>query len=47
VRLTGSAGSAELAAELDESLAMGTVYLPFNLGVSVGSGLSVKVEAVS
>ena len=46
VRLSGSAGEAELAATLDPSLAPGTVYLPANLGVTVGSGLQVGVEAV-
>jgi NADH-quinone oxidoreductase subunit G len=44
VKLTGSAGEATLEARLDDSLAPGTVYLPFNLGVSIGSGISVKVE---
>ncbi len=47
VRLTGSSGEAVLAAAFDESLAPGTVYLPFNLGVSVGTGRAVTVEAVS
>ena len=47
VRLSGSAGSAEVPAAFDDSLARGTVYLPFNLGVSVGSGLAVTVEAVA
>ena len=46
VRLTGSAGSAELPAALDASLAPGTVYLPANLGVAVGGGLRVSVEAL-
>jgi NADH-quinone oxidoreductase subunit G len=46
VRLTGSGGSAELPAAVDPSLAPGTVYLPFNLGASVGNGLEVAVEAV-
>jgi len=44
VVLHGSRGSAELDAALDDSLAPGTVYLPFNVGASVGSGLSVRVE---
>ncbi len=44
VRLTGSAGSAELDAVFDDSLAPGTVHLPFNLGAGVGSGLAVSVE---
>jgi NADH-quinone oxidoreductase subunit G len=47
VRLTGSAGSAEVTAARDDSVAPGTVYLPFNLGVSIGSGLSVTVEGVA
>jgi predicted molibdopterin-dependent oxidoreductase YjgC len=46
VRLSGSGGSAELPAAIDPSLAPGTVYLPFNLGASIGSGLEVAVEAV-
>jgi NADH-quinone oxidoreductase subunit G len=46
VRLTGSAGSAELPAALDASLTPGTVYLPVNLGVAVGGGLRVSVEAL-
>ena len=46
VRLTGSGGTAELPAALDASLAPGTVYLPANLGVAVGSGLRVGVEAL-
>jgi len=41
--LTGSEGSADLPWAIDESLAPGTVYLPFNLGVSVGAGVSVTV----
>ena len=31
---------------LDASLAPGTVYLPAGLGVSVGGGLRVSVEAL-
>ena len=46
VRLSGSGGSAELPAIVDPSLAPGTVYLPFNLGASVGNGLEVSIEAV-
>lgn len=46
VRLAGSGGEAELPATLDPSLAPGTVYLPANLGVAVGDGLRVSVEAV-
>jgi NADH-quinone oxidoreductase subunit G len=47
VMLRGSHGSAELDTVFDASLAPGTVYLPFNVGASVGSGPSVHVEAVS
>jgi NADH-quinone oxidoreductase subunit G len=47
VRISGSAGEAELTVRLDDSLAPGTVYLPFNLGVSIGTGLEVTLEAVS
>jgi predicted molibdopterin-dependent oxidoreductase YjgC len=43
VTLSGSAGEATLSVRFDGSLAPGTVYVPFNLGVSIGSGLSVKV----
>jgi NADH-quinone oxidoreductase subunit G len=46
VLLSGDGGSVELPAVIDPSLAPGTVYLPFNLGASVGSGLRVAVEAV-
>jgi NADH-quinone oxidoreductase subunit G len=46
VRLAGSTGRVELPAALDPSLAPGTVYLPVNLGVAVGNGLGVGVEAV-
>jgi len=35
-----------LPARLDPSLAPGTAYLPANLGVSVGAGLRVSVEAL-
>ena len=47
VRVTGSAGTADLTVRLDDSLAPGTVYLPFNLGVSIGTGAAVTVEAAS
>jgi len=47
VVLRGGSGEATLAAALDASLAPGTVYLPFNLGASVGAGLEVTVEGVS
>ena len=47
VLLTGSAGEAELAVVLDDGLVPGTVFMPFNLGVSVGNGLDVTVEAVT
>jgi len=47
IRLTGSAGQAVLPVAIDSSLATGTVYLPFNLGVSVGTGLEIEVEVVS
>ena len=44
VRVSGSGGSADVGAAVDSSLSPGVVYLPFNLGVSVGSDPSVKVE---
>jgi NADH-quinone oxidoreductase subunit G len=47
VRIAGSAGSAEVEAGLDPSLAAGTVYLPFNRGVAVGSDPTVTVERLS
>ena len=47
VRINGSAGSVEVDAAIDPSLAVGAVYLPFNLGVTVGSDPSVTVEAVT
>ena len=47
VRISGSGGEAELTVRLDDSLARGTVYLPFNLGVSIGTGLEVRLEAMS
>ena len=43
VTVTGNAGSAALPVAIDRSLAKGTVYLPFNLGASIGNGLDVKV----
>ncbi|MFQ5948209.1 MAG: NADH-quinone oxidoreductase subunit NuoG [Acidimicrobiia bacterium] len=45
-RVVGDGGSAELPADFDPSLFEGTVYLPFNLGPSVGNGLEVTLEAV-
>jgi NADH-quinone oxidoreductase subunit G len=47
VSITGSSGTAEIDAALDPSLAPGTVYLPFNRGVTVGSDPAVTVERVS
>jgi len=47
VRLSGGNGSAELTARFDDSLTPGAVYLPFNLGISVGSGLEVELEALA
>ena len=47
VNLVGSTGQAQLPVALDDSLEQGTVYLPFNLGVSVGNGVPVSVEVVS
>jgi predicted molibdopterin-dependent oxidoreductase YjgC len=44
-RVTGSAGAADLAVVRDPSLAPGTVYVPFNLGVRIGSAPGVTVEA--
>ncbi|MBI5157086.1 MAG: NADH-quinone oxidoreductase subunit NuoG [Acidimicrobiia bacterium] len=44
VTVTGNAGSAAMAVAIDPTLARGTVYLPFNLGASIGNGLEVKVE---
>jgi NADH-quinone oxidoreductase subunit G len=46
-RVSGSSGTVDLTAALDSSLAPGTVYVPFNLGVSVGADAAVEVEAVS
>ncbi len=46
VRLTGSAGGADLPVALDSSLLPGTVYLPAGLGAAVGCGLRVSVEAL-
>jgi NADH-quinone oxidoreductase subunit G len=46
-RVTGSAGTAELPVRIDPSLAPGTVYVPFNLGATLGSGAAVEVEAGS
>jgi NADH-quinone oxidoreductase subunit G len=47
VRLSGESGEAELPAALDDTLEPGTVYLPFNIGVSVGNSVVVNVEAAS
>jgi NADH-quinone oxidoreductase subunit G len=47
VRLSGSGGEAELPAAFDAGLVPGTVYLPFNLGVSIGPGLEVGLEVVT
>ncbi len=47
VKVNGSAGSAEVDAAFDPSLALGTVYLPFNLGVKIGSDPAVTVGPVS
>ncbi len=49
VRVTGSAGSADLEVRFDASLAAGTVYIPFNQedGWGIGPGLEVKLEALS
>jgi predicted molibdopterin-dependent oxidoreductase YjgC len=41
--VTGSGGTATLPWSPDESLAAGTAYLPFNLGVSVGSAPSLTI----
>ncbi len=42
-RVGGDAGEAEVPWVVDESLAAGTAYLPFNCGVSVGGGPTVTV----
>ncbi|NNF10444.1 MAG: NADH-quinone oxidoreductase subunit NuoG [Acidimicrobiia bacterium] len=49
VRITGSAGSAEMEARRDPTLAPGTVYVPFNQedGGDIGDGLEVKLEVLS
>jgi len=47
VEVTGSTLSAEVEAAIDPSLAPGAAYLPFNLGVTVGSDPNVTVERVS
>ena len=41
--VTGSGDTATLPWSPDESLAVGTAYLPFNLGVSVGAAPSVTI----
>ena len=46
VRLRGGGGEAELDAGVDPSLSPGTVYLPFNVGVSIGTDLDVGLEVV-
>ncbi len=48
VRVTGSAGSADLEVRHDPSLPDGAVYVPFNQedGVGIGDGLEVKLEVL-
>ena len=46
-RVTGSAGSVELDTSIDPTLAPGTVYVPFNLGATIGNDVAVTVEAAS
>ena len=43
--ISGGSGRAELPVRFDRSLAPGTVYLPFNLGVTVGTDPAVTVAA--
>jgi NADH-quinone oxidoreductase subunit G len=45
VVVTGDGEACELPVALDDSLAPGTVYIPFNLGVSPGASPGVTVEA--
>jgi NADH-quinone oxidoreductase subunit G len=45
VTVAGSGGSADLPVAFDESLTPGTVYVPFNLGISIGDSPAVTVEA--
>ncbi|MDH3607590.1 MAG: molybdopterin-dependent oxidoreductase, partial [Acidimicrobiia bacterium] len=49
VRVTGSAGSADLEVRHDPGLAPGAVYVPFNQeeGVGIGNGLELKLEVLS
>jgi NADH-quinone oxidoreductase subunit G len=49
VKVTGSAGSVQLPARIDPTLAEGTVYVPFNQEEEwgLGDGLEVRVEVVS
>ncbi|MCP4249951.1 MAG: molybdopterin-dependent oxidoreductase [bacterium] len=49
VRVTGSAGSADLEVRHDPGLVPGAVYVPFNQeeGVGIGNGLEVKLEVLS
>jgi NADH-quinone oxidoreductase subunit G len=44
VVVTGDGGEADLPVAIDPSLAPGTVYVPFNLGVSFGASPGVTVE---
>jgi NADH-quinone oxidoreductase subunit G len=44
VVVAGDGGEAQLPVSLDPSLAPGTVYVPFNLGVSPGASPGVTVE---
>ncbi len=47
VRLGGSSGIADLEVAIDRSLAPGTVYVPFNTGAVLGTGLDVTLEGVA
>ena len=43
VTVTGNGGSAVMPVALDRTLARSTLYVPFNLGATIGNGLDVKV----